>query len=66
MLDDSIKKAPSVFPQLLKVGKTIIYMDPKRFYDVYDSICEGSNQDQRLAMQYALSIVVVEEVRIIY
>jgi hypothetical protein len=62
VLDDAVKKAPSIFPQLLKIGKVILGMAPERFYDICDKICE-SGIDQRLAMQYALSIVAVEEVR---
>ncbi len=62
MLGESLKNACAAFPQLLKVGKAIVCMLPQRFYDVSERISAASNLDQRLAMQYALSTVVVEEV----
>ena len=62
VLDETLKNASAAFLQLLRIDKVILDMSPQRFYDVSERISAASNLDQRLAMQYALSMVVVEEV----
>ncbi len=64
-LDNILRNAPAAFPQALAVGKTLVEMEEGRFYAMRDKVEVAiPGIEQRISMQYALTLVATQQVRI--